>query len=762
MKKKKTKIVAVKSESSRRAKRERGAKRDFPLINISLSEKTKRYLWASLSFLFGLILIFSFFDMSGQIGKVIKDIFRFFIGNVFYIAPLVFFFLGYIFLKDDESYFENRKLLLISDIALLVSAMSLFALYDFSRDNSLRDVFVWNYSGSGGWIGYLLSWPVLKGFDFWVSFAIFFIIFCISCIIIGSPLVRKWKELKEQYEDEYEEDEEEEEKSKPKEKKATLKEMGVAAKEKLASSFEILKKKEESVGVVPAIEKKEGKGFEERKLENQEYKYPPIELLSKKNSTPEGGDIAYNSAMIKKTLYNFQIPVEMDEVNIGPTVTQYTLKPAEGIRLSKITALQPDLALALASQTIRIEAPVPGRSLVGIEVPNKKRATIGLREVFDVDEFKKSPVSLLMSLGKDVRGAPAFADLSEMPHMLVGGTTGSGKTICLNSIILSLLFRNSPSEMKMILVDPKRVEFPVYTNLGHLLCPVIYDAQQTLVALKWLVGEMERRFTVIAESKSRDIGSYNSKMEKKGEEKMPYIVLIIDELADLMSTKGKEIESYIVRLAQMSRATGIHLILATQRPSVEVLTGLIKANIPARIALKVGSLVDSRTILDSSGAEKLLGKGDMLLLSKEYSKPRRIQSPYISELELKKVITWITENNNMEGPSSEVQQEEGEDGYIHVGASEDNSLTGELTRAMETPEAQMDSFYSKEDPLYEEAKRMIITSKKASTSMLQRRLGVGYARAARLIDILEERGVVGPPDGAKPREVLMGKDGESE
>jgi S-DNA-T family DNA segregation ATPase FtsK/SpoIIIE len=309
--------------------------------------------------------------------------------------------------------------------------------------------------------------------------------------------------------------------------------------------------------------------------------------------------------------------------------------------------------------------------------------------------------------------------------------------------------------MKMILIDPKRVEFPVYTSLNHLLCPVIYDAQQTLVALKWLVGEMERRFIIMAESKSRDIGSHNSKMEKKGEDKIPYIVLVVDEMADLMSTKGKEIESYVVRLAQMSRATGIHLILATQRPSVEVLTGLIKANIPTRIALKVGSLIDSRTILDSSGAEKLLGKGDMLLLSKEYSKPRRIQSPYISELELKKVITWIIENNSADFSSGD--NLENEEGYL-TESKDDNSLSSELTRATEAPEAQMDSFYSKEDPLYEEAKRMIITSKKASTSMLQRRLGVGYARAARLIDILEERGVVGPPDGAKPREVLMRDD----
>lgn len=767
MKKKKAKIIAVKTaRSSKRAQREKRVRRDFPLINISLSEKTKRYLWASLSFLLGLILVFSFFDMSGQVGKIVKDVFRFFIGNVFYIAPLIFFFLGYIFFKDDESYFENKKLLLIADGTLLLSVMGLFSLYDFSRDPSMKDTFVWNFSGSGGWIGYLLSWPALKGFDFWVSFSIFFLVFCISCVIIGNPLFKKWMELRAQYEDEDEDDEdenyEEDKKSKAKEKKpatASLKDIGKLTKEKLAGGFEMLKKKEDSTGALPAMEKREGKAFEERKLENEAYKYPPIELLSKKTSTAEGGDIAYNSAMIKKTLYDFQIPVEMDEVNVGPTVTQYTLKPAEGIRLSKITALQQDLALALASQTIRIEAPVPGRSLVGIEVPNKKRATIGLREVFDVPEFQQSPASLLMSLGKDVRGIPAFADLSEMPHMLIGGTTGSGKTICLNTIILSLLFRNSPAEMKMILIDPKRVEFPVYTNLGHLLCPVIYDAQQTLVALKWLVGEMERRFIVMAESKSRDIGSYNNKMEKKGEDKMPYIVLIIDELADLMSTKGKEIESYIVRLAQMSRATGIHLILATQRPSVEVLTGLIKANIPTRIALKVGSLIDSRTILDSSGAEKLLGKGDMLLLSKEYSKPRRIQSPYISELELKKVITWITDNNNMVGPQTGT--EDGEDGYIHVeGEEEENSLTGELTRAMETPEAQMDSFYSKEDPLYEEAKRMIITSRKASTSMLQRRLGVGYARAARLIDILEERGVVGPPDGAKPREVLM--EGEDE
>jgi S-DNA-T family DNA segregation ATPase FtsK/SpoIIIE len=287
------------------------------------------------------------------------------------------------------------------------------------------------------------------------------------------------------------------------------------------------------------------------------------------------------------------------------------------------------------------------------------------------------------------------------------------------------------------------------------LCPVIYDATQTLVALKWLVGEMERRFTVLAAGHSRDIGSYNEKMEKKEEPKLPYIVLIIDELADLMSVRGKEIESYVVRLAQMSRATGIHLILATQRPSVEVITGLIKANITSRIALKVGSLIDSRTILDSSGAEKLLGRGDMLLMSKEASKPRRVQCPYISELEIKKVVNFITDSN---AEVKEVKPEEESSLIETEEEKEENSLAGELTKAMETPEVQMDAFFSKEDPMYEEAKRTVIQSRKASTSLLQRRLGVGYARAARLMDILEERGVVGPQDGAKAREVFLTED----
>ena len=697
-------------------------------FSFSLPERTQRYLLSSLSFLLTVVFLFSFSGRAGAVGNSLKNIFNTLIGNVIYIIPVISVIYGIVLLKDDESFKTNKNSLIISTVLLVLSLSGIFALLELRSNTAPVSEFVWNYSGSGGWLGYAISWPLLKGFDYIVTFSLFIIALIVSLWIIAQPFRRAIEE--------YEEEEVE----------VKRREIPVLNLEK------IIPRKEE---IKPVEEKKEDKNlktFEQKKQENKEYKYPPLDLLSKKGGSPEGGDITYNSSVIKRTLQTFGLPVEMSEINIGPTVTQYTLKPAEGIKLSKITALQNDLALALASPTIRIEAPIPGRSLVGIEVGNKKRAVVGLREVLDTDEFKGSSAPLLMALGKDVKGVPSFADLAEMPHLLVGGTTGSGKTICLNSIILSLLYRNSPEELKLVLVDPKRVEFPVYATLEHLLCPVIYDANQTLVALKWLVGEMERRFTVLAENHSRDIGSFNEKMEKKGEQKLPYVVLIIDELADLMSVKGRELESYVVRLAQMSRATGIHLILATQRPSVEVITGLIKANITTRIALKVGALVDSRTILDSSGAEKLLGRGDMLLLSKEFSKPKRVQSPYVSESEIKKVVNWVTDS------SAEIKEktEEGEISFIETEAErEESSLVGELSRAMETPEAQMDSFFSKEDPLYEEAKKTVIQSRKASTSLLQRRLGIGYARAARLMDILEERGIVGPQDGAKAREVYM-------
>jgi S-DNA-T family DNA segregation ATPase FtsK/SpoIIIE len=471
-----------------------------------------------------------------------------------------------------------------------------------------------------------------------------------------------------------------------------------------------------------------------------EYERPPFELLEKDEGRPTAGDIQQNIATIKKTLENFGIQVEMGEVNVGPTVTQYTLKPAEGIKLSRITALANDLALALASHPIRIEAPIPGKSLVGVEVPNKVRTLVRLRNLISDPQFQNHPSPLCFVLGRDVSGNPVFADLAKMPHLLVCGATGTGKTLFLNSLILSLVYRNSPKILKFILVDPKRVEFPIYSDLPHNLTKVILDVQKTINALRWLVEEMERRFEVLAKFKTRDIFSFNKISLEKKIPPMPYILLIIDELADLMAARGREIEAAIVRLAQMARAVGIHLILATQRPSTEVITGLIKANITSRISFQVASQVDSRTVLDTAGAEKLLGRGDMLFLSPENPKPRRIQGAFISEKEVQRVVEYLNskyEKERIESLEEKLAEEGGEVEFLEGGED-------------------------LEDPLYDEAKRVVIEAKKASASLLQRRLKIGYARAARLLDILEKRGIVGPPRGAKPREVYLKEEEEWE
>jgi len=502
-------------------------------------------------------------------------------------------------------------------------------------------------------------------------------------------------------------------------------------KVKKVETFETKEKKPE------ILEKKEiGEKIEPFQFE---YQRPPIELLEKDQGFPAAGDIKQNIAIIKKTLENFGIEVEMGEVHVGPTVTQYTLKPADGVKLSKITSLSNDLALALASHPIRIEAPIPGKSLVGIEVPNKVRTLVRLRNLISDPKFQNHPSPLCFVLGRDVSGNPVFSDLAKMPHLLVAGATGTGKTIFLNSLILSLVYRNSPKILKFILIDPKRVEFPIYSDLPHNLTDVIFDVQKTINALGWLVEEMERRFKSLAAFKARDIFSFNKISLEKKIPPMPYIVLIIDELADLMAARGRELEAAIVRLAQLARAVGIHLVLATQRPSSEVITGLIKANITARITFQVASQVDSRTVIDMAGAEKLLGMGDMLFLSAESPKPKRIQGAFVSEKEVQRVVGYL---------SSKYKKERIE------------SLEEKLKEEKESFE-----FFEKEsleDPLFEEAKRVVIEAKKASASLLQRKLKIGYARAARLLDILEKRGIVGPPRGSKPREVYIREDKEWE
>jgi DNA segregation ATPase FtsK/SpoIIIE, S-DNA-T family len=459
------------------------------------------------------------------------------------------------------------------------------------------------------------------------------------------------------------------------------------------------------------------------------WNYPPITLFDHVEMKPQAGNIQKRMDTIKKTLQDFGIDVTMMDVNIGPTVTQYTLKPAEGVKLNQITARQDDLALALAAHSLRVEAPIPGKGLVGIEIPNEKKAMVGLRDIFDSKEFKGMDSKLALVLGRDAAGSPSVVDLSRMPHVLVAGSTGSGKSVCINSIILSLLVNNSPDELRMILVDPKRVELTGYNGLPHLLTPVITESKDTIAALAWAVREMDRRYKVCQTHGKRNIDQYNAEPDL-AEGKLPYIIIIVDELADLMMVAAREVEGSIVRLAQMARAVGIHLIVATQRPSVDVITGLIKANVPTRIAFAVVSQIDSRTIIDQSGAEKLLGQGDMLYVSTDLGKPKRIQGVFAAEKEINAVIAHIKMQEEGDRYDPSVLETRVES---RLGGSRDG---GDI-----------------DDDLFKEAYEVVKQAGKASTTLLQTRLSVGYARAARLIQAMEDQGLVGPAKGSKPREV---------
>ncbi len=468
------------------------------------------------------------------------------------------------------------------------------------------------------------------------------------------------------------------------------------------------------------------------------YVPPPLKLLKSTSENPTVGDLRANANIIKRTLESFGIPVEMGEITIGPKVTRYTLKPAEGVKLSRIIALRSDLSLALAAHPIRIEAPIPGRSLVGIEIPNKVGSIVRLGAILAYPEFKKSG-NLGFPLGRDVAGEPIFVNLARMPHLLIAGATGSGKSIMLHSLILSMLYKNSPEILRFILIDPKRVELSIYEGIPHLLTPVITDGKKAIAALRFAIHEMERRYEVLLKAGRRDILGYNN--ERKSDP-MPYLLIIIDELADLMAAYGREMEASVVRLAQMARATGIHLVVSTQRPSVEVITGLIKANITSRIALQVASQVDSRTILDMAGAETMLGGGDMLFISAELSKPKRIQGTFVGEGEINDVADFIRREN----PPYEAN---------HLGEEVAKTLAHD--RAL-PPFSDFE--HGADDELYDEAVRVVKEAKKASASLLQRRLRIGYARAARLIDIMEERGIVGYAEGAKPRPIFINEEEE--
>lgn len=700
-----------------------------------LSNQTKQAIGAVVFLIVGVFLTLSLMDYAGIAGTWTYTALDFLFGAGAYLSPVACLFFIYALLnpKEDEEVSTSK---IVGITLMFLMLLSAFSLYE-------RDL--------GGIVGLIFEYPLsylvgtlAGGFVVGALFVIgIFLTFDIGLHL--STLFRKKEEEidedeeefidieelgedPEEEEDDEEVEEEEEEQEEAPKKKSVVQKLGLSKKpEFTVSSFE------------------------------GTYAAPPISLLSKDKGRAKGGDVKARANIIKRTLNNFNISVDMEEVAIGPTVTQYALKPAEGVRISKIVGLQNNLELALAASPIRIEAPIPGKSLVGIEVPNETKPSIGLASLLTSPEYTDSPHPLLVALGKDIAGKALFQNVARMPHALIAGTTGAGKSVTIHNLIISLLFRNSPDQLRFIMVDPKRVELTFYNGIPHLLTPVITEAKKAILSLKWAIKEMERRYDVFQSEKVRDISSYHKniyekalkKWEKDGSpeedreelpESMPYIVVLIDELSDLMQAYPKELEGSIVRLAQMSRAVGIHLILATQRPEVKVITGLIKANVPFRVALKVNSQIDSRTILDKVGAEKLLGKGDMLYQSPDSPDVVRVQSAFISEEEIKKVVNYLkdqSEAQELDAIDLEGKAEGGNgDAFFASIAADDEE----------------------EDDLYEDARQAVIDAGKASTSYLQRKLRIGYSRAARLMDILEDRGVIGPQDGSKPREILMTQD----
>ncbi|MBN3038885.1 MAG: DNA translocase FtsK [Candidatus Omnitrophica bacterium] len=473
-----------------------------------------------------------------------------------------------------------------------------------------------------------------------------------------------------------------------------------------------------------------------QKVSFGDYQLPSLDLLNSPPPIEEREikeDLEANSQILEGTLRDFGVEVKVTQISPGPVITRYELEPAPGVKVHRIVDLGDDIALAMKAHSVRIVAPIPGKARVGVEVPNSKSAIVYLKEILESQNFQHADSKLTLAVGKDISGQPIVTDLSDMPHLLIAGTTGSGKTVCVNSIITSVLFNATPEEVKFLMVDPKMVELALFNDLPHLLCPVLTDPKKVSAALAWVVGEMERRFQMLSKVGARNIDIYNQKIsaaaqDEEGLEKMPYLIVIIDELADLMVVASQQVENAITRLAQLSRAVGIHLILATQRPSVDVITGVIKANFPARISFRVASKVDSRTVLDMNGADKLLGKGDLLFLRPGQHKPVRAQGSLIFDSELERIVNFIKKQK----PSVYNQ---------------------ELLEAQEKKGGIGKTF--EKDELFDEAVRVIMQTKQASVSMLQRRLGLGYTRAARLIDMMEEEGIVGPYRGSKPREILV-------
>ncbi len=703
---------------------------------VELKDETRHSIWGIIFLVLAVFIILSIFKLAGIGGDFFYSTISSLFGFGYYLLPILLIVVGISFVRDRKP--QVAKLHAITSITVLLSSL---AIADIATNGTGKSVIV----TFGGYLGSMVAWPFVKLFGPYAGILLLGAILIVSLIVLFDErpnLLTLWRDihtffLKKISLPNFL-------KSKEKENNEQIDET-ITYNEKIDAETEesnlnllnnnIPKQAEELPEDIPLLKFK--------KFISKAYIPPPLSLLEKDKGKPNVGDMKGNMNIIQRTLLNFGISVEMDEVTIGPTVTRYALKPAQGVKISRIVGLQNDLALALAAHPIRIEAPIPGKSLVGIEIPNKIKSTVGLATLLADDKFQNSPKPLTVALGRGLSGKAVFGNLAKMPHALIAGTTGSGKSVTIHSIITSLLYRNGPEDLRLIMVDPKRVELTLYNKIPHLLTPVITDPKKTILALKWAAKEMDRRYDVLQEKSVRDIESYHenifekikkSKNEDNQEERLPYIVIVIDELADIMQAYPRELESAIVRLAQMSRAVGIHLILSTQRPSVNVITGLIKANVPTRIALQVSSQIDSRTILDAGGAEKLLGAGDMLYASGEMSQPERLQSAFISEEEVKRVVEYLKKTYMDELPDM-------------------IELSGSIEKSNNLFSDSIGDDNG-DDDLYEDARMTVMEAGKASTSYLQRKLGIGYARAAKLIDMLEERGVVSPGHGAKPRDVL--------
>ncbi|MFA6193696.1 MAG: DNA translocase FtsK 4TM domain-containing protein [Parcubacteria group bacterium] len=702
-----------------------------------LAGDTKRSIAAVFLIALAILAVFSLFGGAGTFGTYFNKILSLAFGIGRFLLPVLMIAVGFMyFRRDTDSYYVFVAAGFFVFFAAILGLVHIFfplsQMVDIAKGGE-----------GGGFLGAAAAYPALKYFGFSAGMVVLSAIALASLLLaLNVPLralLKPVEWMKERKEEDEEEDEEE-----TKEPAVTIEEKPSAA----ARISEILKRKKEQ----PASDRKMMVPDKQRMIAG--WKLPPLDLLERTTGKSKAGDIEANAKIIQETFKNFGIETEIGEISVGPSVTQYCFKPAAGIKLSKITGLNNNLSLALAQHPIRIEAPIPGKSLIGIEVPNKVSTMVRLRDFMESAQFAEKKTNLTLALGQDVGGNYIFGDLTEMPHLMIAGATGTGKSVGINTIITSLLYQNSPEDLKLILVDPKRVELTAFNGIPHLLTPTVVENGKVANALKWAIGEMERRYKMLQEASSRDIFSYNEKIkpdQKKnvineetgeiiGEEevkRLPYIVIIIDELADIMASHSKDVEAAIVRLAQMARAVGIHLIVSTQRPSVEVLTGLIKANITTRIAFQVATQIDSRTILDMGGAEKLLGNGDMLYLSARSPKPKRIQGVFVSESEVKRVVKSIKS-----------QLDEDVEYNDEVTAPQRINFGGKMTGAVGGGDEEGDE-------LYEEAKDTVLKAGKASASLLQRRLRVGYARAARLLDILEANGVIGQADGSKPREILV-------